>query len=87
MRADRVADVIKAPSLKDLTAESMLKTGKGITDDNARQEAERRKKVAYDHSQDNYQRHLKHREDLKKGSYERVDRDYVPEHVEDMTNI
>ena len=50
MRADRVADVIKAPSLKDKTAESMLKTGKGITDDNARAEAEKRKKAAFDHS-------------------------------------
>ena len=45
-----MADVIKAPLLKDITAEAMLKTGKGITDDNARSEAEKRKKAAYDHS-------------------------------------
>ena len=50
MRADRVADVIKAPTLKDKTAEAMLRTGKGITEDISRSEVERRKKAAYDHS-------------------------------------
>ena len=50
MRADRVADVIKAPTLKDKTAESMVKTGKGINDENVRKEEERRKKAAYEHS-------------------------------------
>lgn len=58
-----MADVIKAPTLKDQTAEAMLKTGKGISDENFLKDQERRKKAAYDHSQENYQRHIKYRDD------------------------
>ena len=79
-----MAEVINAPTLKHHTAEVMVKTGKGINDENMRRDDERRKKAVKDHSMENFERHLKYREDLRKGSYERVDRDYVPEHAEDV---
>ena len=70
MRAERVADVIQAPTLKDTAADVMIKANPIISDANALKEEEIRQLKIKEASLDNMTRHQMQQVEQRKNTYE-----------------
>ena len=70
MRAERVADVIQAPTLKDTAADVMVKASPIISDANALKDEEVRQLKIKEASLDNMTRHQRQQEEQRKNNYE-----------------
>ena len=70
VRAERVADVIQAPTLKDAAADVMIKANPIINDANALKEEEVRQLKIKEASLDNMTRHHLQQVEQRKNNYE-----------------